>query len=43
MKQARAEYGPEFLELIEMIGKAEARERRDYRRVLPCPDYGSVR
>lgn len=41
MKTARAEFGPEYLELIEMMGKAKDRERRDYRRVLPCPDFGS--
>lgn len=43
MKQARAEFGPEYLELIDAIGKTKERERRDYRRVLPCPDFGSVR
>lgn len=54
-KAGRAVFGPEYLELIEALGKVEPREKyidrymppkgpkREYRRVLPCPNFGSVR
>jgi hypothetical protein len=42
MKEARAEYGQEYLDLIESIGKREPPNRRlAYTRVLPCPDFSA--